>query len=83
MTTDGSFGELPRESYLEAEQKTVDELKAIGKPFVILLNTDKPSSSQTAALSAEMSDTYGASVIPVNVEQLRESDITYILQNFL
>ena len=83
MTTDGSFGELPRESYLEAEQKTVDELKAIGKPFVILLNTDKPSSSQTAALSAEMSDTYGASVIPVNVEQLRESDITYIFTELL
>ena len=83
VTTDGSFGELPRESYLEAEQKTVDELKAIGKPFVILLNTDKPSSSQTAALSAEMSDTYGASVIPVNVEQLRESDITYIFTEIL
>lgn len=83
VTTDGSFGELPRESYLEAEQKTVDELKAIGKPFVILLNTDKPSSSQTAALSAEMSDTYGASVIPVNVEQLRESDITYIFTELL
>ena len=58
VTTDGSFGELPRESYLEAEQKTVDELKAIGKPFVILLNTDKPSSSQTAALSAESDITY-------------------------
>ena len=83
VTTDGSFGELPRESYLEAEQKTVDELKTIGKPFVILLNTDKPSSSQTAALSAEMSDTYGASVIPVNVEQLRESDITYIFTELL
>lgn len=83
VTTDGSFGELKRESYIEAEQKTVDELKAIGKPFVVLLNTDKPSSAQTMALAAELSDTYGASVIPVNVEQLKESDITYIFTELL
>ena len=83
VTTDGSFGELKRESYIEAEQKTVDELKAIGKPFVILLNTDKPSGAQTMALAAKLSDTYGASVIPVNVEQLKESDITYIFTELL
>lgn len=83
VTTDGSFGELKRESYIEAEQKTVDELKAIGKPFVVLLNTDKPSGAQAMALAAELSDTYGASVIPVNVEQLRKSDITYIFTELL
>ena len=76
VTTDGSFGELPRESYIEAEKKTIEELKSLGKPFVVILNTDKPSGNQARALAEEMSDTYGASVIPVNVEQLRDSDIT-------
>lgn len=83
VTTDGSFGDLPRESYVDAEAKTIEELKGIGKPFVVLLNTDKPSGSQAKALSSELSDTYGASVIPVNIEQLRDSDITYIFSELL
>lgn len=83
VTTDGSIGDIPRESYIEAEEKTVNELKSIGKPFVILLNTVKPSNGQTATLVQEISDTYGACVIPVNVEQLRDSDITYIFTELL
>ena len=83
VTTDGSFGELPRESYIDAEKKTIEELKSLGKPFVVVLNTDKPSGNQARALAEEMSDTYGASVVPVNVEQLRDSDITYIFRELL
>lgn len=83
VTTDGSIGELPRESYIEAEEKTVNELKNIGKPFVVLLNTERPASGQARQLAAELSDAYGASVIPVNVEQLKDSDITYIFTELL
>ncbi len=83
ITTDGSFGDIARESYIPAEQKTIDELKKIGKPFVIILNTDKPQNSQTTALAEEMRNTYGASVIPVNVEQLKESDIARIFTELL
>lgn len=83
ITTDGSFGELPRESYIDAEKKTIEKLKEIGKPFVVLLNTDKPSGNQARSLADELSNTYGASVVPVNVEQLKSSDITYIFRELL
>lgn len=83
VTTDGSIGELPRESYVEAEEKTINELKNIGKPFVVLLNTERPASGQARALATELSDAYGASVIPVNAEQLKEADITYIFTELL
>lgn len=83
VTTDGSIGELPRESYIEAEKKTIDELKKIGKPFVVILNTDKPSGNQAKNLADEMSSTYGSSVIPINVDQLRDSDIAYIFRELL
>lgn len=83
VTTDGSFGELPRESYIDAEKKTIEKLKEIGKPFVVLLNTDKPSGNQARSLADELSNTYGASVVPVNVEQLKSSDITYIFRELL
>ena len=83
VTTDGSFGELPRENYLAAEKKTVDELKHIGKPFLILLNTVRPFSQETMALAAQLEKNYGVRVLPVNCEQLKKEDIERILQNLL
>ena len=49
ITTDGSFGEIPREAYREAEARTIQELKSIGKPFVVLLNSSKPYSGIPSA----------------------------------
>lgn len=83
VTTDGSIGELPRESYVEAEKKTVTELQNIGKPFVILLNTQKPYSEETKKLAAELENQYQVTVMPVNCEQLKEEDIHRIMQNVL
>ena len=45
ITTDGSITEIPREDYVKAEQRVVSELKAINKPFVILLNSEHPNDS--------------------------------------
>ena len=53
ITTDGSIGELPRENYILAEEKTIQELKSIGKPFLILLNTQKPYSEETKSLQGK------------------------------
>ena len=83
VTTDGSFGELPRENYLAAEQKTVEELKALGKPFLILMNTVRPFSQETTALATQLEKNYGVRVIPVNCEQLKKEDIERILKNLL
>ncbi len=83
VTTDGSVGELPRESYIEPEQTTVEELKEIGKPFVVVLNTAKPYSEETRRLADHMSATYGAVVIPVNCQQMRSEDVTSIMNAIL
>lgn len=83
ITTDGSFGELDREAYLEAEERTVQEIRGLGKPFIILLNSAKPYANETMELSRQMEETYGVRVLPVNADQLRREDITEILQAVL
>lgn len=75
MTTDGTIGDLKRPGYIAAERQTVEELKKLGKPFVILLNSVKPYSEETARLAKELEETYGVSVLPVNCEQLKKEDI--------
>ena len=83
VTTDGSFGELTRQGYIGAETRTIEELKALGKPFIVLLNSAKPYSEETARLAGEMSKEYDVSVLPVNCEQLKKEDIYHILEKVL
>jgi stage IV sporulation protein A len=83
VTCDGSFTNIPRENYQPAEEKTILELKKLGKPFVILLNSERPFSDETVELAEEMQFTYGVSTIPVNCEQLRKDDITKIMERIL
>ncbi len=83
VTTDGSVTDLPRESYLEAEIRVVNELKALGKPFVLLLNSAHPESEETQALRAELSESYGVDCLAVNCMTLTENDVTDILRAVL
>ena len=83
VTTDGTIGELPRNAYVKAEEQTVEELNAIAKPYVILLNSQKPYSDETMKLAAELKEKYQTAVLPVNCEQLRKDDIVRILENIL
>ncbi len=83
VTTDGSVGELGRNSYESAEERTIQELNMIGKPYVILLNSARPYSDETTKLAKAMQEKYGTTVIPVNCEQLRKEDIIRILESVL
>lgn len=83
VTTDGSIGELPRENYVAAEEKTIRELQSIGKPFLILLNMTKPYTEDAKIRKAELESKYGVSVLPVNCEQLRTEDIHDIMRQVL
>ena len=56
VTCDGSFGEIPRENYIKAEEKTANQLKQLGKPFVIILNSSEPSSYKTKELAKKTAD---------------------------
>lgn len=83
VTTDGSFGDIPRSAYLDAEEKTISELKSINKPFIVILNSARPYSEETAALAKELSDKYGIYVVPLDCEQLRPDDIATLLELLL
>lgn len=83
VTTDGSIGEIPRDNYIPAEERTIAELKQIGKPFVILLNSTRPYSAETTELAGQLTEKYHNAVLPVNCEQLKREDITLILDSIL
>ena len=83
VTTDGSICEIPRESYLAAEERVIRELQEIGKPFLVLLNCVDPNSSQARELSAQMSEQYGVECIPVNCLNLSEEGILNLLNAVL
>ena len=80
VTTDGSIGELKREDYVEAEAKVVNELKGIGKPFIIVLNTKNPNSEAAKALAQDLSNTYNVTVLPLSILDMRTDDIYEVLK---
>lgn len=83
ITTDGSFTEIPREDYISAEERVVSELKAINKPFIILLNSEHPENSDTKNLAANLCKKYDSTVLPINCSKLDISDITNIFSKIL
>ena len=83
VTTDGSIGEIPRQNYVAAEEQTIQELKSIGKPFLIVLNCKKPYSEEAQALKRELEKKYKTTVITVNCEQLKMEDINQMMQQLL
>lgn len=83
ITTDGSISDIPREEYMEAEERVITELKAINKPFVILLNSMYPESEQAKAIAEELSAKYGVTVKTVNCLELDETQITDIISGML
>lgn len=83
VTCDGSFGEIPRENFRESEERTVEELKKQGKPFLILVNSQKPYKEETLKLTEELQKKYQAAAISVNCEQLRKDDVVRILEKIL
>ena len=83
ITTDGSICEIPRNNYEEAEEKVVCELKEIGKPFIIVLNSTHPTLPDTEALADRLKEKYNVPVIPLSVEAMKEKDIYKILKEAL
>ena len=83
ITTDGSISNIPRDEYEEAEQRVINELNSINKPYVILLNCLYPDSTDSKKLAAELSEKYNTPVIPVNCVDLDEEDINDILKQVL
>lgn len=83
VTTDGSFTDISRESYAAAEARVIAELKAINKPFIILLNSASPKSTRTVQLAKEIETAYNVIVVCVNCEELESDDINEIINKIL
>ncbi|MBC8570222.1 stage IV sporulation protein A [Zongyangia hominis] len=83
VTTDGSISDIPRAEYEEAEERVINELKEIDKPFVILLNCMYPNTPQARQLREQMQEKYGVPVIAVNCLDIDESDIKEVLSTIL
>ena len=83
MTTDGSFTDIPREDYINAEERVIKELKQLNKPFVIVLNSQYPDSESTIELSKTLEDKYGTTVIPINCSNLTLENINTIFSKVL
>ena len=83
VTTDGSFTDIPRSAYEPAEERVIEELKATGKPFAIVLNTADPAAESAHELKLAIEEKYGAPVSVVNAVNMNESDISGIMENIL
>lgn len=83
VTSDGSFGEFKRNDYVEAEETVINELKEIGKPYIVLLNTTNPSGEEATKITNNLSVKYSVPVLPINVEMMQERDMYNILKEAL
>ncbi len=83
ITTDGSIGEIPRDDYIEAEERIINELKAINKPFAVLINSMFPDSDSARELRDQLSYRYDVPVMTVNCLELDRNKIISIIQTVL
>ena len=83
ITTDGSITDIPRDDYVKAEERVVSELRALHKPFIILLNSLNPSSPETRELAIQLSDKYNTKVMPISCEDLTADDINSMFASLL
>lgn len=83
ITTDGSITELPRENYISAENTVIQELKALSKPFIVLLNCTEPKSVRSQEIALDISKRHHVSVMPVNCMALGAGEIEDIIRSVL
>lgn len=83
ITTDGTITDIPREDYIEAEARAIEDMKATGKPFVVLINSANPTGKEAKALQQELQEKYGVSSLAVDCLRMSEEEIKQILTGVL
>ena len=83
VTTDGSIGDIPRSEYVETEKAVIEELNAVGKPYIVLLNSVHPMLPDTEALAGKLKEEYNVPVMPISIEAMQERDMYNILKEAL
>src|SRR5690625_2627103 len=82
VTTDGSIGEIERDNYELAEEQIVDELKEVGKPFIMLINSKHPTRQDTEQLRQQLMETHDIPVLAMNIKAMTEHDDYNVLQEY-
>ena len=83
LTTDGSITDIPREDYLEAEERVILELKELGKPFLVVVNSAYPASERAQAIRDDLSARYDVTCVTANCLELTETDVSAIIKGVL
>ncbi len=83
VTTDGSATEFERSDYVEAEERVINELKSIGKPFIVILNSTHPTLPETERIAEKIKEEHNVPVIPLNVDAMNEKEMYDILREAL
>ena len=83
ITSDGSIGDFERNDYIEAETRVITELKSLGKPFIIILNSTHPSLPETEKLAEKLNQEHNIPVLPISIETMTEKDMYNILREAL
>ena len=83
VTTDGSFTDIPAQNYIPATERTIQEYKELGKPFIVLVNSQRPQSEEAVSLAQKLSDKYQVSALPMNLAQLKKEDMETLLYQIL
>lgn len=83
VTTDGSVTDIERANYVLAEEKVVAEMKACGKPFVIVLNCKNPANAESKKLAQNLAEKYDAQVVAMNVAEMKEQDVDKVFEKVL
>jgi len=83
ITTDGTIGEIDRSDYQGAEEKIVEELKEVGKPFIMVVNSKKPTSKETELLRQDLTEKYDIPVLAMSIESMTEHDVYNVMRESL
>jgi stage IV sporulation protein A len=83
ITTDGSISEIPRSSYVDAEERVIAELKEVGKPFILIINSMKPNSEPAIELRNELASKYDIPVMSLSAATMGEEEVTSALREVL
>ena len=83
ITTDGTIGDIDRENYIEAEERVISQLKELGKPFIILVNSVMPADPAAQQLAADLRERFGVPAVPVDCVKMPENQLEQIMQTIL
>jgi len=83
ITTDGTIGDIPRRDYVEAETKVINELKEVGKPFIMIVNSARPTDHETELLRQQLAEQHDVPVLCMSIETMNEHDVYNVLRESL